>query len=79
MVIRSEPLSPQPSVLSTEQLDLLSRVTVTIVDLADGYLALTLGATITLDTAAGHGWCVDRHRSYQKSLCRTVSVPADEP
>jgi len=79
MVIRSEPLSPQPSVLSTEQLDLLSRVTVTIVDLADGYLALTLGATITLNTAAGHGWFVDRHRSYQKSLCRTVSVPADEP
>ncbi|MDH4188510.1 MAG: hypothetical protein OEV08_16100, partial [Nitrospira sp.] len=48
------------STLSPEQLDLLSRTTVTIADLADGYLALTLGTTITLDTdAAGFGWFID--------------------
>lgn len=38
--------------LTVEQLDLLSRATVTIADLADGYLALTSGTTITLDTDA---------------------------
>jgi hypothetical protein len=46
--------------LTAEQLNLLSRATVTIADLADGYLALTLGTTITLDTdAAGYGWFID--------------------
>ena len=46
--------------LSAEQLDLLSRATITIANLADGYLALTLGTTITLDTdAAGYGWFID--------------------
>ncbi|MDH5640473.1 MAG: M10 family metallopeptidase domain-containing protein, partial [Nitrospira sp.] len=53
-------LSTQSSALSAEQLDLLSRATINIADLADGYLALTLGTTITLDTdAAGYGWFID--------------------
>ncbi len=39
---------------------LLGRATITIADLADGYLALTTGTTITLDTdAAGYGWFID--------------------
>jgi hypothetical protein len=42
------------------QLALLNKATITIADLADGYLALTSGTTITLDTdAAGYGWFVD--------------------
>ncbi|MDH5668189.1 MAG: putative Ig domain-containing protein [Nitrospira sp.] len=54
-------LSPQPSVLSAEQFDLLSRATIAIDDLPDGYLALTLGTTITLDIdAAGYGWFIDQ-------------------
>lgn len=48
------------SVLFAEQLALLNQATITIADLADGYLALTLGNTITLDTdAAGYGWFID--------------------
>jgi VCBS repeat-containing protein len=47
--------------LSAEQLALLSKATITIEDLADGYLALTTGTTITLDTdAAGYGWFIDQ-------------------
>lgn len=39
---------------------LLGKATITIADLADGYLALTTGTTITLDTdAAGYGWFID--------------------
>ena len=39
---------------------LLNQVTITIADLAEGYLALTNGATITLDAdAAGYGWFID--------------------
>ena len=39
---------------------MLSQATINIADLADGYLALTLGTTITLDTdAAGYGWFID--------------------
>ena len=46
--------------LTADQLSLLSKATITIADLADGYLALTLGTTITLDTdAAGYGWFID--------------------
>jgi len=52
--------SSQPSALSFDQLALLNQATINIADLADGYLALTLGTTITLDTdAAGYGWFVD--------------------
>lgn len=48
------------SPLAAAQLALLSKATITIADLADGYLALTTGTTITLDTdAAGYGWFVD--------------------
>ena len=48
------------SPLAAAQLALLNQATITIADLADGYLALTLGTTITLDTdAAGYGWFVD--------------------
>ncbi|MDH5639643.1 MAG: putative Ig domain-containing protein, partial [Nitrospira sp.] len=43
-------LSTQSSALSSEQLSLLSQATIAIDDLPDGYLALTLGTTITLDT-----------------------------
>jgi len=40
---------------------LLNRATIAIDDLPDGYLALTLGTTITVDTdAAGYGWFVDQ-------------------
>jgi hypothetical protein len=47
--------------LTADQLALLNQATITIADLADGYLALTLGTTITLDTdAAGYGWFVDQ-------------------
>jgi hypothetical protein len=47
--------------LTADQLALLNRATITIADLADGYLALTLGTTITLDTdAAGYGWFIDQ-------------------
>ncbi|MDH5669638.1 MAG: Ig-like domain-containing protein, partial [Nitrospira sp.] len=53
-------LSTQYSALSAEQLDLLSQATIAIDDLPEGYLALTLGTTITLDTdAAGYGWFID--------------------
>ena len=46
--------------LTADQLALLNQATITIADLADGYLALTLGTTITLDTdAAGYGWFID--------------------
>ncbi|TKB32486.1 MAG: hypothetical protein E8D51_10165, partial [Nitrospira sp.] len=46
--------------LTADQLALLNKATLTIVDLADGYLALTSGTTITLDTdAAGYGWFID--------------------
>ena len=46
--------------LTADQLALLNQATITIADLADGYLALTLGNTITLDTdAAGYGWFID--------------------
>jgi hypothetical protein len=46
--------------LTADQLALLNQATISIADLADGYLALTLGTTITLDTdAAGYGWFVD--------------------
>ena len=46
--------------LSADQLALLNNATITIADLADGYLALTTGTTITLDTdAAGYGWFID--------------------
>jgi len=39
---------------------LLNQATITLADLPDGYLALTLGTTITLDTdAAGYGWFID--------------------
>jgi hypothetical protein len=40
------------SPLTAAQLDLLSRATITIDDLAEGYLALTTGTTITLDRDA---------------------------
>ena len=54
-------LNIQNSTLSAAQLALLNQATITIADLADGYLALTLGTTITLDTdAAGYGWFVDQ-------------------
>ncbi|MDH5669953.1 MAG: M10 family metallopeptidase domain-containing protein, partial [Nitrospira sp.] len=53
-------LTTQNSTLSPEQLSLLGRATIAIDDLPDGYLALTLGTTITLDTdAAGYGWFID--------------------
>ena len=40
---------------------LLNQATITVADLADGYLALTSGTTITLDTdAAGYGWFIDQ-------------------
>ena len=53
-------LKIQNSTLSAAQLALLNQATITIADLADGYLALTLGTTITLDTdAAGYGWFID--------------------
>ena len=46
--------------LTADQLALLNQATITIADLADGYLALTIGTTITLDTdAAGYGWFID--------------------
>lgn len=46
--------------LTADQLALLNQATITLADLADGYLALTLGTTITLDTdAAGYGWFID--------------------
>ncbi|WP_121990604.1 matrixin family metalloprotease [Nitrospira lenta] len=46
--------------LTSNQLALLSKATITTADLADGYLALTSGTTITLDTdAAGYGWFID--------------------
>ncbi|SPP65339.1 matrixin family metalloprotease [Nitrospira lenta] len=46
--------------LTSDQLALLNQATITIADLADGYLALTSGTTITLDTdAAGYGWFID--------------------
>ena len=46
--------------LTADQLALLNKATITIADLADGYLALTSGTTITLDTdAAGYGWFID--------------------
>jgi hypothetical protein len=49
------------SPLAAAQLALLNQATITIADLADGYLALTLGTTITLDTdAAGYGWFIDQ-------------------
>ena len=52
--------STSTSTLTSEQLMLLGRATITIADLADGYLALTTGTTITLDTdAAGYGWFID--------------------
>jgi len=51
---------PVLSALTVEQLAFLSQATITIKDLADGYLALTTGTTITLDTdAAGYGWLID--------------------
>ncbi|MEC4889445.1 MAG: hypothetical protein RI101_05235 [Nitrospira sp.] len=60
LVNNSEAISSQPSALSFDQLALLSKATITIADLADGYLALTTGTTITLDTdAAGYGLFVD--------------------
>jgi len=60
VVNNSEAISSQPSALSFDQLALLNQATITIADLADGYLALTLGTTITLDIdAAGYGWFVD--------------------
>lgn len=60
VVNNSEAISNQPSALSFDQLALLNRATITIADLADGYLALTLGSTITLDIdAAGYGWFID--------------------
>ncbi|MEC4890008.1 MAG: hypothetical protein RI101_08095 [Nitrospira sp.] len=62
----SSPEASNPSLftrhssLSFDQLTLLNQATITIADLADGYLALTSGTTITLDTdAAGYGWFVD--------------------
>ena len=56
----NSPFSTLNSQLTSAQLDLLSRATITIADLADGYLALTTGTTITLDTdAAGYGWFID--------------------
>ena len=61
LVNNSEAISYQPSALSFDQLALLNQATITIADLADGYLALTLGTTIKLDTdAAGYGWFVDQ-------------------
>jgi hypothetical protein len=61
LVNNSEAVSCQLSSLSFDQLALLNQATITIADLADGYLALTLGATITLDTdAAGYGWFIDQ-------------------
>ena len=46
--------------LTADQRALLNQATITIADLAEGYLALTLGTTITLDTdAAGYGWFID--------------------
>jgi len=56
----NSPLTMNHSPLAAAQLALLNKATITIADLADGYLALTLGTTITLDTdAAGYGWFVD--------------------
>ena len=49
------------SALSAAQLALLNSATISIADLADGYLALTTGTTITLDIdAAGYGWFIDQ-------------------
>lgn len=56
----NSPFTMNHSPLAAAQLALLNQATITIADLADGYLALTLGTTITLDTdAAGYGWFID--------------------
>jgi hypothetical protein len=47
--------------LTADQLALLNQATIIVANLADGYLALTSGTTITLDTdAAGYGWFIDQ-------------------
>jgi hypothetical protein len=76
-----EPVEGQPSALSAEQLAWLNKATINIADLVDGYLALTLGTTITLDTdAAGYGWFVDpTPLAHEEFMPAVLSLSKDTP
>jgi len=76
VVNQSEAISSQLFVLSLGQLALLSKATINIGDLPDGYLALTTGTTITLDSdAAGYGWFIDPTPLKNEEFTATATSP----
>ena len=76
LVNNSDAINSQSSALSAEQLALLGKATINIADLADGYLALTTGTTITLDTdAAGYGWFIDPTPLLSEEFAASATSP----